>query len=541
MFNRPPSLRLFTLILVLFSLTACNVLKPQSTDKTSTGLTEPLPDYESDEFQVSLEESGNLEAKITEEISKVPEDSYDDIWARIRNGYGLPSVTNPQIDAHLKWYSNNQAHIDRVTERSERYLHFVVSEMERNNMPLELALLPMIESSYDPFAYSRAKAAGIWQFVSGTGKNFGLKQNWWYDGRRDVVASTDAAIRYLQRLHNMFDNDWLLALAAYNCGEGRVRRAILKNQKAGKPTDFWSLTLPKETRSYVPHILALSRIISTPEVYDVALHDIPNDPYFTQINLESQIDLMQAARLADIDLKELQHLNAGYNRWLTNPSGAHILLVPVADAENFTNQLDNMPKLPPISWSEHKVVKGDVLGSIARRYKTTVDAIKSVNRLQNNNIRIGQVLLVPSAMVSMPEHTSSEELMYSYGKKAPGTGAQYHTVRSGDNLWTIARRYNTSVNTITRLNNLSAKTLLKPGQKLLVSNKANISVDKTVTTEDGLQKLVYQIQRGDTLYSIANRFRLSTKDILSWNSVKDASYIHPGQSLTLYVHEQHVN
>lgn len=540
MFNRHPSLRLFTLSLVLFSLSACNLLKPQSTTDTS-GLIDPLPDFESDEYHANPEQRANLEDKIVEEVNKVTDVDYIDIWARIRSGYGLPTISNAKVDAHLKWYANNQTHIDRITERSQRYLHYVVSEMESNNMPLELALLPMIESTYDPFAYSRAKAAGIWQFVSGTGKNFGLKQNWWYDGRRDVVASTDAAIRYLQRLHAMFDNDWLLALAAYNSGEGRVRRAIEKNRRAGKPTDFWSLSLPKETRSYVPHLLALSQIIRTPEVYNVSLHDIPNDPYFTKINLDTQIDLMQAARLADIDLTELQHLNAGYNRWLTSPSGEHILLVPVADAENFTNQLDNMPKLPPISWSEHKVVKGDVLGTIARRYKTTVDAIKSVNRLKNHNIRIGQVLLVPSAAITMPEYTSSQDLMYGYGKKKPGAGTQYHTVRSGDNLWTIARRYDTSVKSLTRLNNISAKTLLKPGQKLLVSNKSSAIVNKTVVAENGLHKLVYQIQSGDTLYSIANRFRLSTKDILSWNSVKDASYIHPGQSLTLYVQEQHIN
>src|SRR5690554_2686497 len=321
MFNRHPRLRFFALSLSLASLSACNMLQPQSADN---GL--PDPDY-----QLDSEQRAHLEDKIVEEVSKVPEFEYEDIWARIRNGYGLPVISNAQVDAHLKWYSNHQAHLDRVTERSQRYLHYVVSELENNDMPLELALLPMIESSYDPFAYSRAKAAGLWQFVSGTGKNFGLRQDWWYDGRRDVVASTDAAIRYLQRLYNMFDNDWLLALAAYNSGEGRVRRAIEKNRSAGKPTDFWSLQLPKETRSYVPHLLALAQIVRTPEAYSVSLHDIPNDPYFIKISLDSQIDLMQAARLADIDLTELQHLNAGYNRWLTAPSGEHVLLVPVAN------------------------------------------------------------------------------------------------------------------------------------------------------------------------------------------------------------------
>lgn len=534
MLNLPFSCRLSLIALTLATLSACNSLKPKS---NADAIIDPLTDSSADEYQKVSSNPENLEEKIAEQVD--PDSVHADIWDRIRDGYGLPAVDNAHIDTHLLWYSRNQAHIDRFTERSQRYLHHVVTEMEANKMPLELALLPIIESSYDPFAYSRSKAAGLWQFIPGTGRNFGLKQNWWYDGRRDILASTDAAIRYLQRLNTMFDGDWFLALAAYNAGEGRVSRAIEKNRKAGKPTDFWSLSLPKETRAYVPRLIALSKIIATPEAYQLTLNSIPNDPYFTRVNVGSQIDLMQAARLAEIDVKELQSLNAGNSRWLTDPSGDHHLLVPVADAANFTTQLNQLPKLPPISWAEHKVAKGDVLGSIARRHNTSVDAIKTVNRLKNNNIRVGQVLLVPNATIATSGHASSEDLMQNYGKKTGSRYTQTYAVRSGDSLWKIANRHKTSVEKLARLNGISTRSKLKPGQKLLISGApapASTSIAKTTNaTENGLQKMTYHIQRGDTLYSIANRFSLSTHDILAWNSVKDARYIHPGQALTLYV------
>src|SRR5690606_28721792 len=216
----------------------------------------------------------------------------------------------------------------------------IVSELEANKMPLELALLPIIESSYNPFAYSTHRAAGIWQFVPDTGKSFGLEQNGWYDGRRDIVASTDAAIRYFKQLHTMFNEDWLLAIAAYNAGQGTLRRAIAKNRKQGKPVDFWSLPLPEQTRSYVPRLLALSRVIAEPDNYDLTITSIPNDPYFTSIDLNSQVNLAQIALLADIDVKEIQQLNAGYSQWLTDPSRPHQVLVPVADAPGFLSHLE---------------------------------------------------------------------------------------------------------------------------------------------------------------------------------------------------------
>lgn len=509
------------LALPLVLLSGCNSLTPQSLPE----INDP-PDYR-------LISATEIPPAFEEESPTGKPVEYDDIWSRIRDGYGLPQADNKLIDNHLHWYANNQQHIDRFTERSEPYIHYIVSELEANDMPLELALLPIIESSYNPFAYSTRRAAGIWQFVPDTGKSFGLEQNGWYDGRRDIVASTDAAIRYLKQLHTMFNDDWLLALAAYNAGQGTLKRAIAKNQKQGKPIDFWSLPLPEQTRSYVPRLLALSRVIARPDNYNLTIASIPNDPYFTPIDLDSQINLAQIALLADIDVKEIQQLNAGYSQWLTDPSRPHQILVPVADAPNFLSHLEAMPRQPVVTWNEYKVKKGDSLSAIAKRFKTSVAAIKSNNNLKNDFLRVDQILQISGA--STPpyvhnEYPSADELMRNY-RKSTSSNTAFYTVKSGDNLWTIARRHNTSVAALTRTNNLSNNSKLKPGQKLLITAHAEPQLVPTETPG----KMVYQIQQGDTLHAIATRFKLSTKEILEWNKVKDARFIHPGQTLTLFL------
>lgn len=458
---------------------------------------------------------------------------YENIWYRIRDGYALPDADNNLIDNHLRWYANNQQHIDRFTERSEPYIHYIVSRLEEEGLPLELALLPIIESSYNPFAYSTHSAAGIWQFVPNTGKSFGLEQNGWYDGRRDIVASTDAAIRYLKQLHATFNDDWLLALAAYNAGQGTLRRAINKNQKQGKPIDFWSLPLPEQTRSYVPRLLALSRIIAEPGDYELTLLNIPNDPYFTPIEVDAQINLAQIALLADIDIKEIQQLNAGYSQWLTDPSRPHQVLVPVADASNFLSHLDAIPDQPKVSVNEYQVKKGDSLGAIAKRFDTSVAAIKTHNNLKNDFLKVGQVLQISGAGPAPYTHSdypSADELMRNYRTRV-NTQATYYTVKPGDNLWSIARRHNTSVAALNRTNSLTNKSKLKPGQKLLITAQTAPALVAT----DPSGKVVYEIQQGDTLHGIATRFKLSTKEILEWNKVKDIGYIHPGQTLTLFL------
>lgn len=449
----------------------------------------------------------------------------ESLWEELISGYGLPQVEDEKVGKHLRWFSNNQRYIDKVTEQSKPYLFYVKSQLQANNLPLELALLPIVESAYNPMAVSSSKAAGIWQFVPRTGRGYGLQQNSWYDGRRDLVASTDAAIRYLKRLHAMFDGDWLLAIAAYNAGEGSVARAIKKNKRNGKPTDFWSLPLSKQTQSYVPQLLAISKIVADPKKYEVSLPEVPNTAFFTTINLSTPIDLAQAARMANMDAQQLRMLNAGYSKWITATSGPHQLLVPVADAAEFTLVLDKLPKLGPIKTdSFYKVKSGDTLGAIAMKFGASVKDIQKINRMTSTKLRIGQELLIPGDEVWVSEYAAMAEK--ESASQSHKVISMHYTVRSGDNLWGIAKKQNVKLASLMQWNNLTAKSKLKPGQKLIVSQQINYDPKDN--------KITYQIQPGDTLHNIAHRFDVTKKELLSWNKVKDESYIHPGQELTIY-------
>lgn len=450
----------------------------------------------------------------------------ENLWDDIVQGYGFPPVSDERVSKNLRWLANNQRYLDRITEQSKPYLYYVAQKLRENDVPLEIALLPIIESAYDPFAVSPSRAAGVWQFIPLTGRNFGLKQNSFYDGRRDIVASTDAAIRYLKLLHTMFDGDWLLAIAAYNAGEGTVGRAIKKNRSAGKAADFWSLPLSQQTRSYVPQLIALSKVIANPAKYELTLNPIPNSAYFTAVNVSSAVDLAQAARLANLNPKELRLLNAGYSRWVTDTSGPHQLLVPVSDAPEFTLTLGKLPKIAPVKISgDYRVKSGDTLGAIAKRFGTSVVAIKSLNGLKDNNLRINQMLQIPGQETVVSEYAQHAEQQLA--KRTAQTNSTYYKVQSGDSLWTIAKKHGTTVKNLLGLNHLSANANIKPGQKLLVKNTEVLVIDGN--------KVTYQIKRGDTLSTIANKFSVSKKDLVSWNKVKDESYIHPGQELTIYL------
>ncbi|HSC68845.1 MAG TPA: LysM peptidoglycan-binding domain-containing protein [Cellvibrio sp.] len=507
---RPSRLPICLCLTWIIAITGCSTLKkeePRVDASTTQPASPPIDPQSSAQVQEVTSSQGNL-------------------WDEIIDGYGLSQVSDAKVDKNLRWLSNNQRYLDRVTQQSKPYLYHVANELRANGIPLELALLPIVESAYDPFATSPSKALGIWQFVPQTGRNFGLKQNHWYDGRRDVVASTDAAVRYLKRLNAMFDGDWLLTIAAYNAGEGTVRRAIDKNRKQGRGTDFWSLPLSQQTQSYVPQLLALSKVIADPAKYELELSAIPNNPYFTAVNVSSAIDLAQAARMAEIDPKELRNLNAGYSKWTTDPTGPHQLFVPVADAAQFTLNLDKLPKLTPVKVSgDYKVKSGDTLGSIAKRFGTSVSAIQSANNLKSSQLKVGQNLSIPGqAPLNSPYAIQAEQEIAQRQQKNTGT---YYTIKSGDSFWTIAKKHGTSVKNLLKWNNLPANAALKPGQKLLVVDKAS--------TKPEDNKITYQIKSGDTLHKIASQFDVSKTDILSWNKVKDESYIHPGQELTIYL------
>ena len=318
------------------------------------------------------------------------------IWTRIRNGFVFPEVDPERVRTYLDEYRQHPFHLKQILKRGEPYLFHILARLEQHGMPAELALLPIVESAFDPFATSPAGAAGIWQFMPETAAYVGLEQDWWHDGRLDIIASTDAALDYLDQLHERFDNDWLLALAAYNAGSTRVRSAIRKNRDAGKPVDFWHLPLPAETRSYVPKLIALRLIIENPDDYNTALPTLSDSRYFDTVKIRGQIELRVAAELAGVSLSTLQRLNPGYFRSITSPDTTHDILLPKSVVGVFRERIARLPRDQRVTSIKHRIRLGDNLSTIAQQYRTTVSMLRKVNRLKGSKIIAGNFLIVPA-------------------------------------------------------------------------------------------------------------------------------------------------
>jgi membrane-bound lytic murein transglycosylase D len=326
-----------------------------------------------------------------------------DLWGRIRTGYAIPDVDDELVAKHINWYATRPDYIARTSARASRYLYHVVQELEKRGMPTELALLPIIESAFNPQAYSSANAAGMWQFVPGTGRDFNLKQNMFKDERRGVLASTDAALSYLQKLYVMF-GDWQLALAAYNWGEGNLQRAIKKNQSMGKPTDFESLAalMPAETRNYVPKLQAVKNIIANPAQYGVSLPPIDNQPYFTAVDRTSDIDLTIAAQLAELSVDEFKALNPQFNRPVITGGEQTKILLPQENAEKFHLNLAQWGHALS-TWTTHKITSAkESIASLAHRFGTTPEVIRQANNIPaRSQLKAGSTILVPKTSASV--------------------------------------------------------------------------------------------------------------------------------------------
>ena len=324
-----------------------------------------------------------------------PIPSETDLWRRIRSGFALQDSDSPLVAKHEGWYAGHPYYVERMAGRSKLYLYYIVGEVEKRGMPTEIALLPMIESAFIPNALSRRKASGIWQFVPGTGKKYGLEQDWWYDGRRDVVDATQAALDYLQNLHEEF-GDWELALAAYNCGEKKVARLLAQNRAKGLPEDYQSLKkLPRETKNYIPKLIAIRNIVNNPASYGLSLDEIPNEPYFTTVSAPSHIDVKLAAQLANMPLEDFVSLNPAYIRPVIK-SETTILLLPLDKVDTFAENLENHDE-PLVSWQIYRAVKGEWLDKIAQRFGISLARLKQVNgiRPRSKITDAGQMLLVP--------------------------------------------------------------------------------------------------------------------------------------------------
>jgi membrane-bound lytic murein transglycosylase D len=391
----------------------------------------------------------------------------EDLWERIRAGFAMEEVDSPLVQRHEAWYLNRPEYVGRMIDRSRRYLYHIVAEVEKRGMPMEIALLPMIESAYNPAAYSRARAAGMWQFIPSTGRKYGLKQTWWYDGRRDVLAATHAAMDYLQFLHDMF-GDWELALAAYNCGEGAVQRAIAKNRRAGKPTDYRHLKLPRETRNYLPKLQAVKNIVADPALFKVALDPLPNQPYFAVVTAPPHIDVVMAAKLAGVPEEEFRYLNPGHQRPVITPVANRQLLVPADKVDLFNANLESNDQ-PLVTWQTYQLKKSETLDTVAQKFDISLERLKEVNGLTGRKrVRTGQMLLVP--LEHDDAETNLDETYASKDFQAPADDYHQRTiyrVKKGDTLSSIARRYHTSVSKLKEWNGLRG-TMVRQGQRLTI-------------------------------------------------------------------------
>ena len=454
------------------------------------------------------------------------------LWHYIAANSNTLTGEHERIIAHKKWFLKHPRYMQRVSQRARPFLFYIVQELESQSLPLELAMLPIVESAFDPFAYSHGSASGLWQFIPGTGKRFGMEQNWWYDGRRDVVAATTGAMAYLRYLHRFFDGNWYHALAAYNSGEGRVRRAIRKNKRLGRKTDFWSLDLPKETREYVPKLIALVSILKEQAAAgSLAWPVIANNPVVAPVEVDSQIDLALAADFAGLTLTELHALNPGFNRWATAPEGPHRLLLPIQTHAQFNVQLAQTHSKDRINWLRYKVQANDNLGAIAQAHHTTIDIIKKINQLPNNVIYQNDYLLVPVALKSLDAYTLSKTQRLASITKPnakPNKAKLTHVIQDGDSLWKLARKYKISTRALAKWNGIAPNDPIYPGKELVIW----LEKDKPAGI---VRNITYVVKNGDSLARIGQRFKVKINDIINWNRLDTQQYIQPGQRLKLSV------
>lgn len=501
---------------VTLVFTGCQQQGLRTADQNEQALKERLaplnlPDPDWSEQALKQGSSSSSTAGSGQQTSDEDSPAITDIWQRIRHGFQLldEDLNNPRIDQQRLWYASRTGSLETIAKRSTPYIHYIVEALDNREMPLELALLPVIESAYNPKAYSRSHAAGLWQFIPSTGRVFKLKQTRWYDGRRDITASTEAALDYLAYLNNMFGGDWLLTLAAYNAGEGTVSRAIKRNQQLGLPTDYWNLQLPKQAQDYVPRLLSLAQLVASPQAYALRLPKVPDEPYFAQVSLEHQLDLKRIASLAKVPAEHIHELNPAFKEGVILDGPQHVL-VPTQQAQRLERKLAELSPDELLQVQLYVVRSGDTLSGIAQRHGTSVTNIRQLNQLKTSQLRIGQHLKLTGA----PQQVARQEATATTSK---ASAADKYQVRKGDTLGAIAARHGTSVKQLRQLNTLQHDRL-RIGQTLLI---------KPGSTS-------YVVRSGDTLSAIAKRHKVSLRQLQNWNP-SQSKLLKPGQTLTLHL------
>ncbi len=433
----------------------------------------------------------------------------EDLWQRIKNGYAMPDSNSSLVANHENWYSSRPDYIRRMVERSQKYLFHIVEEVEKRGMPTEIALLPMIESAYNPQAYSTSHASGIWQFIPSTGKDFGLKQNWWVDNRRNVVIATDAALTYLQKLYGMFGS-WDLALAAYNAGEGTVGRAIERNRKLGLATDYESLNLPPETKNYVPKLQAIKNLMTNPGKYGLKIQTIANTAYFAKVTAPLQIDAHLAAKLAEISDEEFLALNPSNNRpVITNNGEKHELLLPILAAQTFRENLANYNK-PLVSWQTYFAKRGERMEKIAAKFGIQLSKLRHINNLPSQNkIKKSSTILVPNGNKS---DFSPTDVDNSPALPDAQSNHQISTQQASDNI------------------NLTAMDLAN-AEKISENNKSKIEPVSS-------RNIIHKVKKAQTIYAIAKLYGVSVQQIVESNSLTNKQ-VKVGQLLIINISNEY--
>ena len=531
--------RLGVAISVATLLSACSVVQDSSPLVTAEAGRVHSP--ASDSQQAVTARSGSPRVRIPSGIGESAEivNQYQNIWARISDGLSFSlEYDNVRIEEQIAFYSENPAFLATVTERARPFIFEIVEELEKRSLPMELALLPIVESAYNPNATAGRNTAGLWQIISSTARSLGIKQDWWYDGRRDPIASTSAALDYLSTLNEAFGNDWLLALAAYNTGQGNVQKAIDQNQRRSRSVDYWSLNLSSTTKEFVPKLIALARLISAPDQYGLELADVHNERVVALIDAGTQIDLALVAEVAGVEPAILYQLNPGIRQWATHPDGPHTLLVPVNQVELFKSAVASLEGQTPVTWDRYVVQSGDTLSKIARQFNTQVAALQQVNGIEGSRIIAGESLLIPRAYNSSAPIISPNAPEYQTGLALTGevppqgfTPPTRYEVRSGDSLWRIAGRYNLSASTLAEWNNISTESILRPGQVLMFHSDPAVS--QSTDNSSGNDTINYTVKSGDTLARIAKRFGVGVAKLIEWNDIQAENLIHPGQQLLL--------
>ncbi|MGB1411602.1 MAG: LysM peptidoglycan-binding domain-containing protein [Candidatus Pseudothioglobus sp.] len=487
----------------------------------------------------SLVGDNNLAIFEADNLDAINYSDDSDLWRVIADRQEIIVDNNPRIQSHIDWISQRPDYLASISKRAEPFLYLVVSELEKEEVPIEIALLPIVESDYYPFSYSHGTATGIWQFIPSTGRMYGLDEDWWHEDRRDVLASTKAAVRYLKDLNRMFDGDWLLSIAAYNAGPGRVQRAIDKNRNQGKRTDYWSLDLPKETEKYVPKLLALGKVLKNPERFNQKLIKIENKPYLEPINLESQFDLALIAQWTNLSIDEIYSFNPGLKRWATPEALPYTILLPVDVVGDFKEILTNQKNRPKVSWTRYKVKEGDSLSIIAQNFNTTINQIQSVNNINGSLIRANSYLIVPLARESEAYYSLSDvQREKSRLNATKNSDKLIYKVVSGDSLWKISRNFDVTVNDLVRWNKIVPTAPLSIGKELVILIDAKEKTELAKITNTGIdinRKIVYTVRSGDNLSLIAQKYKVKVSQIRDWNDLNETDILQPGDKLTITI------